>query len=768
MNTLLSSIPKGDLLMVDDTPANLDLLGSLLEAQGYEVRAALDGLSALAAVSAAEPPDLILLDIRMPGMDGFAVCAELKRRPESQEIPVIFLSALDDPRDKVRAFEVGGVDYITKPFQAPEVLARVDTHLRLHRMQMDLEQQVHERTAELQASEQKYRRIFESMEDGYILADMEGTILSVNPATARLLNYASPSQLEGQNISRELYADPGERERLKAVLANDGGVNGFYLSFRKQGGGEINAECNLHLIRNEAKEPVAIEGTFRDISQRLHQEAELAQYREHLEGLVEERTAELLTAKEQAMAANQAKSLFLANMSHELRTPLNAILGFSDMLGRDPLLSDPQQQKITIINRSGEHLLAMINDVLDLSKIEAGRMELEPDSFDLPNLLEDIGRMFHARAEQTGLRFDLELDTDLAQFIKTDPGKLRQVLINLLGNAVKFTREGGFALRARTDPIMDDPALVTLQLEVEDSGQGISPEQLERIFDPFVQVGRSPSTAEGTGLGLAITRSILQLMGDDIRIESTPGKGTLFQIEFPVALVQGNEVNTVSNKQPAVLGLEPGQPPWRILVVEDHPENRLLLTGLLSEVGFEVQEAGNGKEAVELFEQWQPHFIWMDMRMPVMDGFAATARIRELPGGKKGKIVALTASAFKEQRKGILQAGCDDIVHKPFQAHEIFDVMARQLGVRYRYEAPSTQPSVEVSRVTAADLAALPATLRETLRQATVSLSTDAVDEVLAQVRTFDAKLASGLDTLARDFRFSQILELLEKSHDHG
>ena len=414
-----------------------------------------------------------------------------------------------------------------------------------------------------------------------------------------------------------------------------------------------------------------------------------AQLYADMEARVRGRTAELeeevetrKQAEEAAEAANQAKSLFLANMSHELRTPLNAILGFSQMLAREPDASADQRERLAIIERSGEHLLEMINDVLDLSKIEAGLQDLAPATFDLPRMLEDVGRMFELPAQDAGLRFERSVDAEVPRYVRADAGKLREILMNLLGNAVKFTEQGGITLRARSAPSADDPTMVGLQLEVEDSGSGIAPELQERIFESFYQARRAPAGPKGTGLGLAICKSYVEMMNGRISVDSAPGQGSLFRVDLPLGLAEAVEV-VEFGARPAVRAPAPGQPAPRTLVVEDDPEGRLLLTSLLREAGFEVREAENGEEAIDLFPRWWPHLIWMDMRMPVVDGYEATRRIRKLAGGESVKIVAVTASAFKEQREAILASGCDELVHKPFRANEIFQTMARLLDIEY-------------------------------------------------------------------------------------
>jgi signal transduction histidine kinase/DNA-binding NarL/FixJ family response regulator len=501
-----------------------------------------------------------------------------------------------------------------------------------------------------------------------------------------------------------------------------------------------------------------------------HQLRELGDHRRHLETEVDARTSDLLLARDEAEkararaeVANQAKSTFLANMSHELRTPLNAILGFSEMLARDPDVTTGQRERLNTINRSGEHLLSMINDVLDLSKIESGRIELELASFDLPAMLQDIARLFEGRAESAGLRFDLEIDPALSHFIKSDVSKLRQILTNLLGNAVKFTQEGGFSLRARTIPEVSDSSIVSLQLEVKDSGPGIPERELQHIFEPFIQIGHSPSKAKGTGLGLAITKSFVELMGGEIGVQSGLGQGSLFYVKLPVALAEGAEAAGIEGSKPAVLGLAPGEPEWRILVVEDDAENRLLLRSILEQAGFEVQEAENGKEAISQFTQWQPHFIWMDMRMPVMDGYDATIQIRGLPGGDAVKIVALTASAFKEQRHKILEAGCDEVLHKPYQTHQIFDCMGELLGMNYIFEEMGGIVKEPPGKLSREQVSSLPVALQQELYAGVKRLDEHRVLEVVRQVAEIDPDVAATLQRLAENFDWEQLLELLEE-----
>ena len=481
---------------------------------------------------------------------------------------------------------------------------------------------------------------------------------------------------------------------------------------------------------------------------------------EHQEGLAEtirERTAELLLARDQAQAANQAKSVFLANMSHELRTPLNAILGFSTLVRDDADLSEEHRQALDIVNRSGEHLLKLIDEILDVAKVEAGRMVAEYITFDLRNLVREVMHMMGVRARAKGLVLFLEAPADLLHSIRSDATKLREVFINLIGNAVKYTEKG--SVTVRLDIGLREGQVPWLKIEVADTGIGIAPEDLVRIFDPFVQGG--PVTQKGTGLGLSITRQFVRLMGGRIDVESSPGKGSLFRVELPVETADEFTVSAVPESRERIIGLAPGQPQWRILIVEDQDENRRLLERLLRGAGFDVRLAEDGERGIETFRTWRPQFVWMDLRLPGIGGLETAQRIRNLYGGREAKIVALTASASASQRAEVLAAGLDDFVAKPYRREEIFNCMARLLGVRYRFDKPTPTEITEPLAMAAEALAALSEDLRGELKNALVSLDLERIERLVGHIAKHDSALGEVLARRADSFSFTPILHAL-------
>ena len=480
---------------------------------------------------------------------------------------------------------------------------------------------------------------------------------------------------------------------------------------------------------------------------------------------LEQRVVERTAAAE---ASNLAKSTFLSTMSHEIRTPMNAILGYTQLMLRDPLLGADAQTNLRIINRSGEHLLALINDVLDMSKIEAGRLELNQMTFSLSRLLDDVAEMFRLRAEAKALRFEVAVDGVSAPYIVADEAKIRQVLINLLGNAIKFTERGHVKLRVTLSQFDQNKAWFSAR--VEDTGSGISDDEQKKLFQSFSQTKSGINVQQGTGLGLAISRAHARLMGGDLRCTSSiSGGGSVFQFEVPVERGDASVAIRRSSRR-RVIGIRAGQEAARILVADDLIENRDWLMKLLSAIGFSVQCSDNGEAAIRDWRRLAPRLILMDIHMPVMDGLEATRRIKAEPGGKETAIVILTASVLDEDRRKVGQSGADDFLAKPCREDALLEKIGALLNIVYDYEElgeasgerHALTSASALGTKTLASLKQLPPELIEALRNATADGDKKLLNSLIASVdQTNDAEFARDLQNLADSYQYDALTSLL-------
>lgn len=594
----------------------------------------------------------------------------------------------------------------------------------------------------------------EKSRDYFLFTDANANFFDVNEAACHTLGYSREELL----TMKVKDIDPKAPDNAWPISWEDLRQQGsftFESVHQTKSGQDISVEITLSYLEYNNKEYGC--AIVRDICDRKQAEIALQQ------------------AKEAAEAANHAKSEFLARMSHELRTPMNAILGFTQLIERD-LQRNPQvlladhQEHLEIISRSGEHLLNLINDVLEMSKIEAGRIVLNPAKFDLICLLDSLKDMLAFKAESKGLKFNIILDQSLPQYIETDESKLRQVLINLLGNSIKFTEKGSITLRVK--PLNSNRASnqILLNFEVEDTGAAISSEELELLFQPFVQTETGRKSQQGTGLGLPISQKFIQLMGGKITVQSQVGKGTVFQFYIQANLANFSDIRCQELTK-RVIGLAPNQPSYRILVVDDNWTNRQLIIKVLKPLGFLLKEAENGQEAISLWENWQPHLVFMDMRMPVMNGYEATQWIKQRLQGQETVIIALTASALQQDQFVVLSAGCDDFIRKPFRVQVLFEKIAQHLGVNFIYEedelelqpleiSPSTLELNNVAELTPEVFASLPQPIVQELYQASQKLNSKLVAEAIAKISVSHRSIAKLLTQLADDFQYDVILNL--------
>ena len=746
------------ILIVAPDALNLNFISEILTGDGFEVRRTKSGRQALKN-TLEHTPDLILLDTMLPKMDGYEVCRRFKQDARFCDVPVIFICAIEDGAAKVKAFEAGGVDCISKPFRSEDLLARVRTHLalrkvltRLEKQKAKLEQEIAERKKAEQAlreSDERLQSILDNSPACIYIKDVQGCFRLVNRRFEKLFH------VERDSFIGKTGFDICSREIAEAWHQNDAKVLelGRAIQVEEEAYHDDGLHSYLSLkfpLLSTKGEIYAICGISSDITVRKQAELILQQ------------------AKESAESANRAKSIFLANMSHELRTPLNVIHGFSQLMQRDSSLSASSRKHLDAINLSGDHLLSLINDVLEVSKIESGCLSLTQDAFDLHTLIEDMDAMFRLRAEQKRLNFNVEKHGVLPRFLTGDARKLRQVLINLIGNAIKFTESGSVTLRVFSENIhsssadLSDKSRWALSFEVEDTGSGILPQEMDKLFQPFEQT-MSAKGKGGTGLGLTISREYMCLMGGNLVARSVFGKGSIFIASC--RFVEGRqEVAGKVEEVRRVLGLAPGVRPKTILIVDDKERSRRFMVELLTFVGFKTLEAANGEEALTVCSDKGPDLVLMDMRLPVLDGYEATRRLKSTPSGIKIPVIAVSASALEEERNAILATGADEFISKPFRESELFAGIKRLLGIEYRYaEDTAVQPRPEESAALGPDdLSRLPDDLREELRQALIILHVGAIRKAIGRIYSFDKPLGRIMRRMEKQYQFEMLLDMLK------
>ena len=605
---------------------------------------------------------------------------------------------------------------------------------------------------ELQIQTAYLEELFNASPEAIAMVSERDRVQRINKSFTNLFGY-EPEEMVGQSLD-EAIVPTRLREEGKTITALImKGESLFKETVRQKKNGELVDVSVTGASIRVGGQDAGVFGIYRDISEQKRAERDLKE------------------AKEAAESASRAKGMFLANMSHEIRTPLNAILGYTQLLLRDSELRPIHRTPLETVRRSGEHLLGLLNDILEMSKIEAGRATLKQGDFNLLALIDDLISMFRVLTDEKGLSLGIEVSKEVPQWIYSDEQKLRQILNNLIGNAVKFTSEGRVDIRARTvirkgDQVLFEPESrqLRIEFEVEDTGPGIPDSDRDRIFGHFEQLRIGSETKGGSGLGLAICKAYIELMDGSIEVTRRKGKGSLFR--FNILVKEGDEKTAAwkeSDKR-RVIGLQPGQEGIRVLVVDDNAANRQILVGLMEVIGFTVREATDGLEAIVAAQEWQPDIILMDIFMPNLDGFEAISQLRAAPYEMTIPIIAVTASVLEEEHERILAIGADAFLKKPFREEEVLDLMKTLLDLEFVYadglEAAKSSLGVEETERIESVIKGLPDGLAADIRKAAVRLDIDRLEELFGQVALVDEPTAAILGNLMQNYDFDGLMKL--------
>lgn len=762
-------IEKSHILLVEDEIAHAELISRAFESKVDMVTLTVaHSLHDARARLGAFKPDLVIVDLLLPDGNGIEFLTHEER---DLSYPVIIMTSHGDEQVAVEAIKAGALDYVVKSdvslLEMPHIAERALREWRLSIKRQQAE-------ARLRESEERFRQVISSISDHIYMTEIttDGVFINryLSPNSEELTGYSHAQMLGNWDFWLSLI-HPDDRANAEAQF--------LYLKTGQHNEIEyrlIHANGHTLWVRDNARvkdegESRIIYGVVSDITERKQIEAELKQYREHLEELVVKRTVELKRATEAAQAASRAKSEFLSNMSHELRTPLNGILGYTQILKRDANLTGRQQDALSIIQESGNHLLTLINDILDLSKIEASRMELYLVPVHLLNLLRDIVNGVVMRAQQKGISFRYEPDPDLPTGVLADEKRLRQVLINLLDNAIKFTDTGEVVFQVSVLSSTATPTengRIHLRFQVSDTGIGITPSQLPRIFRPFEQVGDRRHRAEGTGLGLAISRRLVQMMGGDLHVSSKPGEGSVFWFaaNFTPTVLQDLAEFSAARKITGYKGSR-----RRALVIDDKKHNLLVLGDMLESLGIEAVLAESGEEGLTRAHQVRPDIILLDLVMPGMDGYETVSVIRHSPDLQHIPVIAVSASAFDKDKERSLTAGCNEFLSKPLYEDALVKVLETYLHLEWTYQdiglVHQTSQPVILEEATAVSFAVPPVNDMSILLDLALRGDMRGIRQQATRLKTQHHAYTSFAETLiqlARQYDEQKVLALIKQN----
>lgn len=765
---------KPVIVCIDDEPAVLDSLKiELKRALGDKciIETAEGGIDALELVRELQEENtevaLVLSDYIMPDIKGDELLGQIHRlSPQTLTIMLTGQADLTAIGNAIKSAKL--YRYIPKPWHTEDLKITVLEAVHSYLQERKLAEQtvhLHQLNAELQETNQQLRdsksrltQFLDALPLGFAVYNLDGTILYLNETGKKLLGVKEIAQLNLEQTDQSIKLYRLGTEELYPYSE---------LPIVKAFGGVTVIRDDLEIIVNKQKIPLEIQAKpiFDTQDNILYAVSSFQDITEHR--LKEVAMREATRSDE----ANRAKSAFLANMSHELRTPLNAILGFARILLANSSLKPEERQNVKVINRSGEHLLNLINQVLDLSKVEAGRATLDLGVCDLPQLILDLREMFQIRAKEKGLYLKFQVIRDTPVWIKTDEMKLRQILINLLSNAIKFTSQGEVCLK------VDAITSKSLEFSISDTGLGMAGEELEQIFKAFVQTSAGRKVQGGTGLGLAISQEFVRLLGGEIEVESKVGQGSEFKFTLPIELISqetGEYLDDLAATNPhqQIIGLAPNQPTYRLMVVDDQELNQQLLEEIFQPLGFMIQHVKNGQEAIDLWQSWEPHLICMDLRMLLIDGYRAIKEIKSqqlVLNTNLPVIIALATALNSEQQEFALSHGFDDFINKPFQPYQILEMVGRHLGLEYVYgDRPKLTPGKSFFLPEDDDLPVLmlPLTWTSKIKQAIANQDWEAMEMCISEICQEDLDFAYTLQCHLDNSDYEAMLEVINNQEN--